>query len=214
MIALDALTPAQVPPASTISDALGRHNTFASALARRTSGLLLGPAFCIELMPGDSAAAHLALEDVPEGAVLVIAAGGFRDRAVWGEILTAAAQARGARGAVIDGAVRDVAAIEARGFPLFSLAVTPTGPHKSGAGRWGGTVSCAGAVVATGDLLIGDDDGLVVVPAASAEETISRARDIVARERHLLEAIERGASTVDLLGLRPLPTNGRRGDRS
>lgn len=207
MSAIGDLAMGEVPPASTISDALGRHNTFASALARRTSGLLSGRAFCLEAMPGDSAAAHLAMEHVPEGSVLVIAAGGFPDRAVWGEILTAAAQVRGVRGAIVDGAVRDVAAIEERGFPLFSVAVTPTGPHKSGAGRWGGTVSCAGAVVATGDLVIGDDDGVVVVPAAIAEETITRAWEIVAREQDLLAAIEGGASSADLLGLRPASTN-------
>lgn len=201
----------KVPPASTISDALGRHNAFSSALVRRTSGLLVGPAFCIEAMPGDSATAHMAMEHVPDGAVLVIAAGGYPDRAAWGEILTAAAQARGARGAVIDGAVRDVAAIEARSFPLFSVAVTPTGPHKSGAGRWGGTVSCAGAVVATGDLVIGDEDGVVVVPAALGDETIRRAWEIVTREQQLLAAIEGGANSADLLGLRPVSVN-RRGE--
>jgi 4-hydroxy-4-methyl-2-oxoglutarate aldolase len=197
--------PADIPPTSTISDALGRLNTFGSALARRTSGPLAGRAFCVELIPGDSATSHLAIEHAPDGAVLVIAGGGFRDRAVWGEILTAAAQSRGVVGAVIDGAVRDVSAIEARGFPLFSVAVTPTGPHKAGGGRWGGTVACAGAVVATGDLVVGDDDGLVVVPAARADEAIVRAREIVERERRVLAAVERGESTADLLGLRAQP---------
>ncbi len=195
--------PRDLPPASAISDALGRMNTFNSSLQRRTAGSLGGPAFCIEVVPGDSATSHLALEEAPVGCVLVIAAGGFPDRAVWGEIMTAAAQKRGVRGALIDGAVRDLGAIDARGFPLFSVAVTPTGPHKAGGGIWGGTVSCAGATVATGDLIVADEDGVVVVPVAQQAEALKKAQQIVERERTILGRIEQGESTVDLLGLRP-----------
>ncbi|MGB3731376.1 RraA family protein [Microbacterium sp.] len=192
-----------LPPVSTISDAMGRLNPFDSRLRRRTAGLLVGRAFCVAQVVGDSATSHLAIEHAPEDSVLVIAAGGFPDRAVWGEILTAAAQRRGVRGALVDGAVRDVAEIDARAFPLFSVAVTPAGPHKSGGGSWGGQVCCAGALVSTGDLIVGDEDGVVAVPAAHADEILERAHTIVEREREILEAVGRGESTVDLLGLRP-----------
>ncbi len=200
----------ELPPTSTISDALGRLNAFDAALRPRTPGKLAGPAFCIEVHPGDSATAHLAIEHAPAGSVLVIAAGGFPDRAVWGEILTAAAQRRGVSGALVDGAIRDVDAIRARGFPIFSTSVTPTGPHKAAGGRWGHTVACAGAVVATGDMIVTDEDGAVVIPADRYGATLDAARAIVQREQTLLEQIARGDSTVDLLGLsRPAQTPSR-----
>ena len=98
------------------------------------------------------------------------------ERAVWGAVLTEAARQGGIVGAVIDGVVRDLAQIRAGGFPLFARGSTPAGPHKGGRGSFGGIVQCGGVVVSPGDLVLGDIDGVVVVPAARVDAV---ARDAV-----------------------------------
>ncbi|HEY8450797.1 MAG: hypothetical protein FWJ70_08410 [Micromonosporaceae bacterium] len=185
---------------ATIADCLGRHNVVSSRVRLLSGDGLVGRAFCVRVMPGDSRSLHEALDHVPPGRVLVVDAGGYADRAVWGEILTVAAQVRGVVGLVLDGATRDLAAIRARGFPLYAVATTPAGPHKSGGGQWGGTVSCGGAVVATGDLVVGDRDGVVVVPWARRAEVLAATRERAARERRWLKDIEAGRPSSELFG--------------
>jgi len=189
-------------PVSVIADCLGRFNVVAARVRPLSGAGLVGRAYCVRVMPGDSAALHLALDHVPPGRVLVVDAGGYPDRAVWGEVLTAAAQARGVRGLVLDGAVRDIAAIRDRQFPLYAVAVCPAGPHKSGGGQWGGTVACGGAVVETGALVVGDADGVVVVPWSQREEVRERAADRLVQEERWLAAVAAGRSSAELLGLR------------
>lgn len=189
-------------PTTAISDALGRHQVFAARLRPRTGAGLIGRAYCVRVVAGDSASLHLALDETPVGSVLVVDAGGFCDRAVWGEVLTAAAQRRGVIGAVIDGAIRDVDGIRRRTFPIYSAAVTPAGPHKAGGGSWGGTVSCGGVPVATGDLIVADEDGIVAVPWTGRERVRVEAGAIVVREDQLMKQVdEEGISTASYLGL-------------
>jgi 4-hydroxy-4-methyl-2-oxoglutarate aldolase len=189
-------------PTTAISDAMGRRHVFAARLRPRTGAGLIGRAYCVRVVAGDSGSLHLALEDVPAGSVLVVDAGGFRDRAVWGEVLTAAAQGHGVIGAVIDGAIRDVEGIRRRNFPIYSAAITPAGPHKAGGGSWGGTVSCGGVPVATGDLIVADEDGVVAVPWEGRKRVRLEAGAILVREDHLMKQVDdNGISTARYLGL-------------
>lgn len=188
-------------PTTAISDAMGRHNVFDARLRPRTGAGLVGRAYCVRVVVGDSGSLHLALESAPDGAVLVVDAGGFTDRAVWGEVLTAAAQSKGVVGAVIDGAIRDVEGIRRRNFPIYSAAVTLAGPHKAGGGSWGGTVSCGGVPVATGDLIVADEDGIVAVPWADKDHILVAARAVVAGEVELMRQVSEGVSTAQYLGL-------------
>lgn len=203
---MSELTPAErekwaATPVSAISDCLGRFQVL-SARVRPLSGTgVVGRAFCVRVMPGDSASLHLALDHVPPDRVLVVDAGGYTDRAVWGEVLTAAAQARGVRGLVLDGAVRDIAAIRDRQFPVYAAGVCPAGPHKSGGGQWGGTVACGGAVVESGDLMVGDADGVVAVPWSQRLDVLDRAADKIAQEQRWLAAVAAGRRSAELLGL-------------
>lgn len=185
---------------ATIADCLGRHNLVSARVRLLSGDGVIGRAFCVRVMPGDSRSLHEALDHVPPGRVLVVDAGGYADRAVWGGILTVAAQQRGVRGLVVDGAVRDLADIRELGFPLYAVATTPAGPHKSGGGVWGGTVSCGGAVVATGDLVVGDLDGVTVVPWADRARVLAAAQDRVARERAWLAEIRAGRRSSELFG--------------
>jgi regulator of RNase E activity RraA len=122
------------------------------------------------------------------------------DRAVWGYLMTCSAQAAGVAGAVIDGAIRDVANIKALGFPIFARAVTPAGPHKGWRGQIGIPVSCGGVVGSKGDLIIGDEDGVVAVPADMIDDVLARARDRARVEAQWVERIRAGQS-VSVLGL-------------
>lgn len=199
---------ATVPPLSaiwqhaasaTVSDCLDRSGAMDGGIRLLSGQRLLGPAFTVRTVTGDSATTHRALREAPPGHVLVLSAEGGMERAVWGAVLTEAARQGQIVGAVIDGVVRDLAQIRDLGFPLFARGATPAGPHKGGQGTWGGVVQCGGVVVAPGDLILGDADGIVVVPAARIEHV---ARDVVERmraEETWIERIRAGEKSADIL---------------
>ena len=186
---------------ATVSDSVGRQGALAARIRPRTGTGFVGRAHCVRVVVGDSGTLHRALEEVTAGAVLMIDAGGFEDRAVWGEVLSVAAMERGVVAVVVDGAIRDVAAIRKRGLPVYSSAVCPAGPHKAAGGTSGRTISCGGVVVATGDLVLGDEDGVVVVPWEQRREVAEAAQRVVDREVDLVARIQTGASTAEYFGL-------------
>lgn len=188
-------------PTALISDCLDRFGAMDAGIRPVTGLPLAGWAATIQAMPGDSATVHGALTHARPGSVLVIDAGGHLDRAVWGAVLTAAAQAAGVVGAVIDGAVRDVAAVRGLGFPLFARGTNPAGPHKAGGGRTGTVVSCGRVAVAPGDLVVGDEDGVVVIPRAELARVRQAVRDREEVERGWLARIAAGEPSASVLGL-------------
>ena len=117
-------------------------------------------------MAGDNGIIHAAIPHARPGEILVVNGMGVEDVAIWGEVMTHAAQKQGIAGIVLDGAVRDVAEMREMGFPVFCRAVVPRGPHKGFGGTIDGAISCGGVAVSPGDLVIGDDDGVAVVPLA------------------------------------------------
>ena len=184
-----------------VSDALGRWGAMASAIRRLSGTSAYGPAFPVRTMPGDSSTVHRAVAAAPEGSVLVIDAGGYEDRAVWGEILTIAAEIRGISGVVIDGAARDIDAIRARSFPVFARAVCAAGPHKGWNGTIGDQITCGGLLVRSRDLVVADGDGVVVVPEgqlSSVAEAVAQRRDLEAEWRRRLH---NGELSVNILGI-------------
>ncbi|RAG60006.1 transferase, partial [Burkholderia multivorans] len=108
---------------------------------------------------------------------------GETDRALIGELIAERAQIRGIAGMVIDGAIRDAAEIAQLGFPVWARAVSPAGPYKSGPGRLRETISVAGAVCHHGDYIVADADGVLVVPATSAEQAVAAGRAVIADEQ-------------------------------
>ncbi|WP_105969969.1 RraA family protein [Streptomyces geranii] len=160
-----------------------------------------GPAFTVQGVGGDNLALHRAVAEAPPGSVLVVdlqrSAHGH-----WGEILAVAAQRRGLLGLVVDGGVRDVAEQAELGFPVFAPHVTVVGTGKEHPGVLGAPVRVAGVVVRAGDLVVGDADGVIVVPSAAVPATLDASDARVADEQRALAAIRAGASTLDLYGLR------------
>lgn len=162
---------------------------------------LAGPAFPVQASAGDNLAVHRALAAAPAGAVLVVAMGGETRYGFWGEILLAAALARGLRGLVTDGAVRDSRALRAAGFPIFCGGLAIPGTVKQWPGVIGEAVVLGGALVQPGDFMVGDDDGVVVVAAEHVAAVLERAEARVAREAGIIARLREGATTLELFGL-------------
>ena len=146
------------------------------------------------------------------GDALVVDVGDFRELGYWGEVLTTAAQARGLSGLVIDGGVRDITEIQAHGFPVFSTMIALRGATKSRTGSIRAPIQCGGVLVEPGDWVVGDADGVVVVPEATLADVINAGRVRAAKEAAMFRALWEGRTTLELLGPRPVPDPGRRCD--
>lgn len=166
---------------------------------------LAAPAYPVRCTPGDNLAVHVAVTVAPAGHALVVDVGDLAERGYWGEVLTTAAQARAIAGLVIDGCVRDVAALEGHGFPVFAAGVALRGATKHLPGTAGAAGTVAGVAVGAGDWVVGDEDGVAVVPAARLEAVLSAARARATKEAGLFVALRQGATTVELLSLDPAP---------
>ena len=162
---------------------------------------LAAPAVPVRCSPGDNLAIHVAVAEAPPGSALVVDVGEVCDRGYWGEVLTTGAQARGLAGLVIDGGVRDIAALESLQFPVFSSKVVLRGATKRARGSVGGSATVAGVAVSDGDWVVGDSDGVVIVPGGDLDEVVAAARARAAKEIAVFDSLRSGATTVELLGL-------------
>jgi 4-hydroxy-4-methyl-2-oxoglutarate aldolase len=160
-----------------------------------------GPAFTVWCPPGDNLMLHRAVAAAQPGDVLVADTGGYLEAGCWGEILTVAACERRLGGFVTNGAIRDAAVIRALGFPVFCRAVSMKATVKKTPGGLGEPVCCGGVYVAPGDLVLGDGDGVVVVPQERLEETLARAAERVRTEESIIDALKQGKTTLELMGL-------------
>lgn len=163
---------------------------------------LHGPTYPVSAQPGDNLAVHLALAEAPAGSVLVVKTGAEVERGFWGEIMTEAALARGIRGLVTDGAVRDTRALRRLEFPVFCAGVAIRGTTKNDRGLLNQPVVLGEVTIRPGDIIVGDDDGVVVVPADSALDVMEKAEARVRKETGFIERLRRGELTLDLLNLR------------
>jgi 4-hydroxy-4-methyl-2-oxoglutarate aldolase len=162
---------------------------------------LAAPALPVRCTPADNLAIHVAVARAPAGTALVVDVGDVPDRGYFGEVLTTAAQARGIVGLVIDGGVRDVAALRGLGFPVFASMVALPGAEKVAPGTVGQSIPVAGASVSFGDWVVGDVDGVVIVPGDKIEEIVAAAQGRTDKELKYFESLRAGATTVELLGL-------------
>lgn len=188
--------------ASVAGDAMNRERVMAAAIKPLAPGTrLCGQARTVSAMAGDNGIIHAAIPLVEPGQVLVIDAAGIEDIAVWGEVMTRAAMHRGIAGVVLDGATRDAAAIRELGFPMFCRAVVPRGPHKGFGGTIDDVVAAGGVAVSPGDLVIGDDDGVAVVPLHCVDAVLAAARAAREKEERWFEEIAAGRTTAELIGI-------------
>lgn len=201
-----------IPPA-VASDCMNRSHVMAGAIKPVGEGMaIVGQARTVACMVGDNSALHRAIALARPGEVLVVDAGGFADTAIWGGIMTRAALQRGIAGLVVDGAVRDVAEIRALGFACFARAVVPAGPHKGFGGIIDGAIACAGCPVGPGDLVLGDDDGVCVVPLARASAILAASLAKIAQEEQTNADTLSGKLPADGMGLPDIEIIGRKQD--
>jgi 3-hexulose-6-phosphate synthase / 6-phospho-3-hexuloisomerase len=179
--------------AANVSDALHRTGDVPGLRPLTPGAKVVGPAFTVRTYPGDWAKPVEAIDHAVAGDVLVIDAGGVGP-AVWGELATNSAIQRGLAGVVIFGGARDSGDIRELGFPLFSTLVTPTAGEPKGFGETGVPIRIAGVRVAPGDWIIGDDDGVCVIPKEKALEYTNRAMDVLERENRLRQEIRQGST--------------------
>ena len=191
--ATDLIEAFRQAPTSVISDNLARlPGAVGLRPFHRGGGRLVGTAFTVRTRPGDNLAIHRALELVGPGDVIVVDGGGDETRALVGEIMKTIAEYRGAAGYVIDGAIRDVAAFAASDFPCFARTAIHRGPYKSGPGEINVPVSIGGSVISPGDIVVGDEDGVVSFPAATAATLLEAVRAQIAREEQTIISIREG----------------------
>lgn len=189
-------------PAAVASDCLGRSGAMAGAISPLAPSMrITAQARTVQVMAADNSALHAAIGLCEAGEVLVCDAHSFIDSAIFGGLMCRSAVDAGLAGLVIDGAVRDSAEIVEAGFPVFSRGVVPAGPHKGFGGEIDGVIACGGVAVAPGDLIIGDADGVVVVPFAKIEATLEAAHAILAKEARALASLAEGGSLAEVYGV-------------
>lgn len=179
--------------AAILADVAGRRGTLHGRIKPLATRMkVAGPAITVEVRPGDNLAIHAALAIAQPGDVIVVDGKGDLSCALIGEIMSTQAAASGIAGIIIDGAVRDADALSVGAFPVFAAGLNPCGPTKSIAGRVNYPVSVAGAAIAPGDLIIGDADGVVVLPREEVSQLLVLAQQKLDTETRRIAAIRAG----------------------
>lgn len=177
-------------PAANIGDAMDRLGVADSAIQAVWPGAkLAGPAFPVWTRPGDNKGIHAALQLARPGDVIVVAGGADESRALLGELIGERAINLGVAGFALDGAARDAEALGEIGMPVFARATSPAGPYKDGPFRLGTAVAFGGVPVLPGDIIIGDSDGVVVIPREQASAVAEAAEAVFADETARRQAI-------------------------
>ncbi|MBB2896555.1 RraA family protein [Pseudomonas sp. AS2.8] len=182
-------------PVANVSDSMNRMTAGGSRLRpMHRQGVLAGPALTVKARPGDNLMLHYALDIAEPGDVIVVDAGGDLTNALIGEMMVAYAIKRGVAGIVINGAIRDAANIGSGDFPLFAAGISHRGPYKDGPGEINVPIAIDGMVIEPGDLVIGDDDGLLCVPYDQVAEVYDRASAKHAAEEKQMRQIAEGTN--------------------
>ncbi len=188
-------------PVANVSDSMSRLTAGGAQLRpMHGGGVLAGPALTVKAPPGDNLMLHKAIALAQPGDVIVMDAGGDLTNALMGEMMLMQATARGVGGVVINGAIHDAAYIRAQNVPVFAVGVTHRGPYKNGPGEINVPIAIGGMVIEPGDLVIGDDDGVLCVPFDQTEAVFKAATAKFDAEQKQIANIQAGthdASWVD-----------------
>ncbi len=189
-------------PTGVVSDAMGRSGSMVAEIKPVwPRARIVGPALTVRTFPADSLMIHKAVTLARPGDVLVISAGGYRDAAVFGDLLGYSCKVHGIAGVVIDGASRDAEGMAAIGFPVFARAVLSMGSFTDSPGSINVPVSCGGVAVRPGDIIVGDGDGVVVVSTEDAADVLTKAQATMAKEQQTRERLTKGEYLYDMLKL-------------
>ena len=190
---------------ATAHEAAGRIGLLGPAIQARLSGVAIaGSAITVSCPPGDNLMIHAAVEVCRPGDVLVVTTTSPSTDGMFGDLLATSLRARGVIGLVIDAGVRDIAALRAMGFPVWSRTVHAQGTVKASPGSVNVPVVAAGQIVRPGDIVVADDDGVLALPIGLGEQVAAAAAQRLANEETKRRTLADGTLGVDLYGLRPL----------
>lgn len=180
-------------PAANIADCMGRHNAMIPEIQLMTKPCdinMVGVALTVKTCYGDNLMIHQALDMAGEGDVIVVANEGGRNRSLLGEIMYRYSEGKKLAGLVLDGPIRDSREIYGGSVPLYATGSTPGGPYKEGPGEINVPVSCGGVLVNPGDIIVGDSDGVIVIPRQDGDEVLEAVKSFQQNDqRKLQEAI-------------------------
>jgi len=184
---------------ASVYEVLGKRGAMISCIKPLASSMrVCGSAVTVLSEPGDNIMVHKAVAITKPGDILVVSMGGYKEAGFWGEILTVAAQVRKIGGLVTDGSVRDISAIKKRNFPVFCQGVSIKGTKKQSLGLINYPILCGGVLVNPGDIILGDEGGVVVIPKEEAYETLKKCVQREKKEAALIKELKAGKLTLEL----------------
>lgn len=178
-------------PAANIADCMGRHNAMTPEIRLMTKPgelCMAGVALTVKTCYGDNLMLHQALDMAEEGDIIVTANEGGRNRSLLGEIMYRQGERKKIAGLVLDGPIRDALEIYGGSVPLYASGSTPGGPYKEGPGEINVPISCGGVQVNPGDIIVGDFDGVIVIPRQDAQEVLEAVKVFQQNDQRKLQA--------------------------
>lgn len=184
-------------PAANVADCMNRISALNAEIRLMTKpfeGSMAGPALTVKARPGDNLMLHQALDMIEEGDVIVVSNAGDRSQALMGEIMAAYGKYKKVGGFVFDGPIRDVDALKDLGVPVYAAGSTPGGPFKEGPGEINVPIACGNIHVNPGDIILGDTDGVIVIPRRDAAALLEAAKKFSANDKAKFKAALSGTS--------------------
>jgi len=186
---------------ATVHEALGKTGNLPSQIKPiHPSMKVCGPAYTVKTMPADNTLLHRAYAYAKKGDILVVDCSGYYEAGYWGDLMSLGAKTKGIGGLIIDGCVRDADEIEAMGFPVFARGLCIAGTSKFGEGILNQTLILAGQKIEPGDFMLGDRDGIVVIPKDKIEYALTKAREREEKEEEVRKQLRMGKTSLEIYG--------------